>query len=175
MRLLLLLVFLLVSFLPSISQSNNGLEHPIKPGTDSIAPYLKYPYLPTFSIQQIDSSWFTRSELGDKKPVLLIYFSPDCGHCMEETEAMISKMHQLKNVQVVMVTSKPHDEMKAFSDHYQLHRFSNIKVGTDPQRRITRFYKVKFTPFSAVYNKKGNLLKAYESGIDWNELIKLVK
>jgi peroxiredoxin len=174
MKFLTLTLLVLFSYFSLFAQTNGEHEHPTGFDTDTVAPYLKSPHLPTFSIQQPDGSWFSRSELNDKKAVLLIYFSPDCGHCMEETEDLISKMNQLKNVQVVMVTSKPLDEMKTFSDHYQLHKFSNIRIGTDPQRRITRFYNVKFTPFSAVYNKKGNLLKAYESGIDWNELAKLI-
>jgi hypothetical protein len=40
---------------------------------------------------------------------------------------------------------------------------------------VTQFYEVKFTPFSALYDKKGQLVKVYENGIDMPELIDLVK
>jgi len=36
---------------------------------------------------------------------------------------------------------------------------------------VTQFYDVKFTPFSALYDKNGKLLKVYESGIDMPELV----
>ena len=169
-----LLLFLL-SFLwiQVAAQAAHPHHHEAGKG-DTLPPYLANPYLPTFSIQQADSSWFSRSEIAGKKPVLLVYFSPDCGHCMLETEELIARMSKLQKVQIVMVTSKPLDELQNFANHYKLNRFANIRIGTDPQRRITRFYQVKTTPFSAVYNKKGKLLKVYDDGIDWDELLVLL-
>jgi thiol-disulfide isomerase/thioredoxin len=143
--------------------------------TDTIPPFKKDPAIPKFSILAADSTWFVKAQLQPKKPLLLLYFSPDCGHCQQETEELVSRISKLKNLQVVMITSKPYDEMKNFSDSYKLERFPNIKVGTDPNRLITRFYEVKFTPFSAVYDRKGKLVKTYEKGLDWDEFAKLVK
>jgi thiol-disulfide isomerase/thioredoxin len=143
--------------------------------TDTIPTYLRNPTIPTFSIQLPDSSWFSKSQLSTKKPTLILYFSPDCGHCQLETEDIISKMNDLKKIQIVMVTSRPFEDMTQFAAHYKLDHFPNIKIGRDAQKRITQFYQVKFTPFSALYDKKGQLLKVYEKGIDWPELIGMVK
>ncbi|WP_207492661.1 peroxiredoxin family protein [Aridibaculum aurantiacum] len=174
MRITMILLLLACSFI-GYGQSDSLHNHRAKANTDTIPPYLRIPYLPTFSIQTPDSSWFSKSQLQENKPVLLLYFSPDCGHCMIETEEMIGKMNSLKNLQIVMATSREFDEMKKFADHYKLERFRNVRIGRDAQRTITRFYRVKFTPFSALYDKKGNFLKAYEKGIDWEELLRLVK
>jgi thiol-disulfide isomerase/thioredoxin len=143
--------------------------------TDTIAPYLKNPSIPSFSIQLPDSSWFSKVNLQPKKPTLILYFSPDCGHCQIETEEVLGKIKDLSNLQIVMVTSRPFEDMVNFAAHYKLNRFPTIKIGIDPARRITRFYAVKFTPFSALYDKQGHLLKAYEKGIDMQELINLSK
>lgn len=145
------------------------------PPSDSLAPYQKNKTIPPFKIQAPDSSWFSKASLQPGKPTLLLYFSPDCGHCQLETEEVLSKMKDLNNLQIVMVTSRSFEDMAKFADHYKINRFPSIKIGTDPSRMVTQFYAVKFTPFSALYDKKGQLVKVYESGIDMPELINLSK
>ena len=141
---------------------------------DTLPPYLQVPYVPPFRIQLADSTWFAKSDL-QKKPTLILYFSPECGHCQLETEEIVSRIKTLDKLQIVMITSRPYDEMKKFSDHYLLHRFPTIKMGSDAKRFITNFYSVKFTPFSALYDKKGKLVKVYEKGIDFDEMVSLNK
>ena len=165
----------ILSFIISTSIFSQADSSQKKLSTDTVPAYKRLGTIPTFSIRQPDSSWFSRSQLKEDKPVLILYFSPDCGHCMLETEDMISKMKSLKNLQIIMVTSREFDEMKNFSDHYKLDRFNNLKIGRDAQRTITKYYAVKTTPFSALYNKEGKLLKSYDKGIDWPELISLLK
>ena len=142
---------------------------------DTLAPYEKSPIIPAFSIQTPDSSWFSKGNLKEKAPTLILYFSPDCGHCQLETEEILSKMKDLHNLQIVMITSRPFMDMADFAEHYKLNRFPAIRVGTDPARFVTRFYDVKFTPFSALYDRNGHLVKAYKNGIDMDELIASVK
>lgn len=142
---------------------------------DTLAPYQKSPIIPIFSLLQPDSTWYFNANLDTRKPLLLLYFSPDCGHCQLETEDIIANLSKLKNLQILMVTSRPYADMKAFATKYKLDKFPSIKIGTDPAYKITRFYKVESTPFSALYNKKGKLVKVYRKGIDMEELIGLVK
>lgn len=146
-----------------------------KSQTDTLAPYQKSPFIPSFKIQTPDSSWFSKENLTVDKPTLILYFSPDCGHCQLETEEIISKMRELTDLQIVMITSRSFEDMTAFAEKYKLNRFSTIRVGSDPDRLVTNFYNVKFTPFSAFYNRKGELVKVYEKGIDMKEFIDLLK
>ena len=141
---------------------------------DTLAPYQKTPYIPSFRVQMPDSSWFSKTGLVPKRPTLIFYFSPDCGHCQNETEKLLSKIKEFNNLQIVMITSRPFADMTNFANYYKINRFSQIKIGTDPARLVTRFYDVKFTPFSALYNEKGTLVKVYEKEIDMKELISLV-
>lgn len=164
-----LLTALFLSF--SINaQTNTGSSN-----TDTLAPYQKNPSIPPFSIQTPDSSWFSKVNLKANKPTLILYFSPDCGHCQLETEEVLSKMKELSNLQIVMITSRPFEDMANFAEHYKISRFPSIRIGTDPSKMVTRFYDVKFTPFSALYDKKGKLVKVYEKGIDMPELVSLIK
>ncbi len=143
--------------------------------TDTLAPYLQFPFIPPFKIQLADSSWFSKISLSDKKPTWIIYFSPDCGHCQQVTEEIISDIRHLKNIQIVMVASRPLEDVKKFYEHFSIKRFPTIKMGVDPVRMITNFYKVQHTPFSALYNKKGDLIKAFKDAPELNEIISLAR
>lgn len=168
-----LLVILITTFF--ISYNIDAQTKLAMIGSDTSAQYQKNRTIPSFSIQLPDSSWFSKVNLQPRKPTLILYFSPDCGHCQLETEEVLSKMKDLSNLQIVMVTSRPFTDMANFADHYKISRFPSIKIGTDPSRTVTQFYNVKFTPFSALYDKKGQLVKIYENGIDMPELVNLVK
>src|SRR4051812_3473123 len=78
-----------------ISLSSNAQTKAISSNTDTLAPYQKNPSIPPFSIQMPDSSWFSKVKLKPNKPTLILYFSPDCGHCQLETEEVLSKMKEL--------------------------------------------------------------------------------
>lgn len=168
----LICVFLSVIF---ISFSVHAQSNTAAARQDTLAPYQKTPYIPAFKIQMPDSSWFSKSDLQPKRPTLILYFSPDCGHCQLETEDLLSKIKEFSNLQIVMITSRPFEDMVNFASHYKINRFPAIKIGSDPARFVTRFYDVKFTPFSALYDKKGLLMKVYEKEIDMEEMISLVK
>ncbi len=165
------------ALLLSIVISYNSTAQTIKATDqqDTLAPYQKTPNIPSFTIQMPDSSWLSKDNLLPQKPTLILYFSPDCGHCQLETEELLTKMKELNTIQIIMITSRPFEDMVNFAEHYKLKRFPSIKIGTDPARLVTRFYDVKFTPFSAFYDKKGKLVKVYEKGIDMKELISLSK
>lgn len=165
---LLIVVFWLCSFAASAQKDTSRATG------DTLDLYEKSPFIPTFSIQQPDSSWFFNTKLKADKPVLILYFSPDCGHCKLETDELLGNIKQLENLQIVMVTSRPFEDLVKFSTHYKLQKFPTIVIGRDPAHYITRFYNVQFTPFSALYGKDGSLQKVYKKGIDMDELKKLV-
>lgn len=156
-------IFLLLHY-GSFSQNNEQNK----------APYLQVKIVPPFKVYDYDSTLFRKSDIK-KGPLLILYFSPDCGHCQMETDSIISKIESLKKLQIVMITGRYHNDMKGFIDKYNLLKYKNITVGNDRTSFVQSFYQIEFTPFSALYDKKGNLLEVFEKGIDYIKLKKLIK
>ncbi len=145
---------------------------------DSIAlpPYQRFPTVPPFKLLKADSSnYFTKNDLKKNRPVLLILFNPDCDHCKHETEEIIKNIDQLKNVQIIMATNMPFDMMRSFYEKYDLQRFENVTVGRDFQYLLPSFYKIRFMPYLAMYDKKGNLLTTFEGSMKIEDLINIFK
>ena len=137
---------------------------------DTLPPYLKVPYIPPFKIIQPNNSVYTKDSLPKKRPVVIMYFSPDCGHCQIQIQDILDSMQYFEKVQFVLVAYKKLDELKAFEEKYKLANYSNIRIGRDAKYFVPSFYQVKITPFIAVYNKKGEFLKAFTHGMKISEL-----
>lgn len=140
--------------------------------SDSTPLYAQYP-LPQFSILLTDSiTWYTKKDLPKKKNTIIMLFSPDCEHCKHETELFKKNISHFKSTQIVMVTPLPFHKMKEFYEHFELRKYRNITVGRDPKFFFSNYFKVRFLPFLAIYDKNYKLLKTFEGSTKWEELVK---
>ncbi|GAC1419067.1 MAG: hypothetical protein NVS1B13_03290 [Flavisolibacter sp.] len=86
------------------------------------------------------------------------------------------KIKALKAAEIILVTFKPVDEMVAFEKQYQTQNYPNIVVGTEGTSFFLRYYyKLTKTPFTALYDKKRNLVYSSRDENSVNELIKQFK
>jgi thioredoxin-related protein len=135
--------------------------------------------IPPFKILRPDSTYFTPANLKKNKPVMIIYFSPDCSHCQHLVYEMEPKMKQFGDIQIVMVTFTEFTMLKMiqnFTRDFDLAKYPNITVGTEGRTYVVqRYYQVKTTPYIAVYDHKGKLVKAYDMVPPMDELIATVK
>jgi thioredoxin-related protein len=137
--------------------------------------------MPEFRILTQDSVWVNSSVLKKDKPVVIIYFSPDCSHCQRMMYELKPYMKDLANAQVVMVTfieTKLSGRMlREFRRDFSLASYPNFITGTEyPDYKLQRYYQVATTPYIAIYDRKGKLVKTFdkvpEKIIDLAEAIK---
>lgn len=110
---------------------------------------------------------------------MIIYFSPDCSHCQHLVYEMRPKMKQLRNVQIVMVTFTEFDRLKMiqnFRRDFDLAKYPNVTIGTEGHSYIVqRYYQVSTTPYIAIYDRNGKLVKGFSKAPSIDELIATVK
>ena len=143
---------------------------PVRPD----APYLTNTNIPVFSLLLADGKSFTQKDIPNLKYTIIIYFSPDCGHCQHEATEMVKNIDSLKHAYIVWAGSRSIPELKAFSEKYGLNACPNMICGQDQQYSIPSYYQVKYTPFVAVYDNRKQFVKAYEMGVEIPELLKLI-
>jgi protein-disulfide isomerase len=127
--------------------------------------------IPPYKILTKDSVFITPANLKKGKPVVIVYFSPDCTHCQHFTEELKSKMdsekkkgtNTFRNAQIVMITFTAVLNMKLFYIDYELAKYPNIIMGTEGTTyTVLRYFGVKSTPYIAVYGKNGKLVQGFE-------------
>ena len=133
--------------------------------------YKKNPVLPPLEILQPDSTTLTKADLK-KQETLIMYFSPDCDHCIKQMNEMNKRMKDLNKLQIIMVTYQPMDLLIDFIKTYKLEKYSNVKTGRDTKFLLPGFYQIKSLPYFALYDKEGKLITTYESNTKVDTLLK---
>lgn len=132
--------------------------------------------MPAFKMQLTNGKIFSSSALSDKKPTILIYFAPDCGHCQLLMNELFKKINDFKSAQIVMVTFEPTKELIGFEKHYQTSKYPNIIVGSElPVFFFRSYYQLDRTPFTALFDKKHKTVVSYKEQTPVDGLIKKLK
>lgn len=134
--------------------------------------YKDYTLLPVFQLRKPDSSMFRTTSVPEKnKQLVVVYFSPTCSHCQHQTQEITSNMKQLKDVKFLFVSSYSLEEIRGYVKEYAIDRFSNITIGQDPDFKMGRFYALTSMPGIFVYDKKGRLVKNFDTNVTIKTLL----
>ncbi|MEP6596599.1 MAG: hypothetical protein ABJA71_11670, partial [Ginsengibacter sp.] len=74
--------------------------------------------MPAFLITQTNGRVINSMKLVHTKPVVLIYFAPDCDHCITLLEKLFTQIDQFKKATLILVSFKPLNELAAFEKKY---------------------------------------------------------
>lgn len=139
-----------------------------------VPPYKNNPSLPVFEMMRPDSSIITQKDVK-KQETLIMYFSPDCDHCIKQVEDMNKRMKDLSKLQILMLTHQPMDMLVPFIKKYNLNAQPNIKIGRDAKFSLPGFYQMKTLPYFALYDKEGKFIAVYESNTKVDTLLQAFK
>ena len=104
-----------------------------------------------------------------------MFFSPGCDHCQHETEEIIKRKNDFKNIQIVMCTIAPLWEMNDFYKKYKLSQLSDLVIGRDYQYVLPSFYMIHNFPYLAFYNKNKQLISTFEGTLAVDKILKEFK
>ena len=132
--------------------------------------------LPPFKMTLTNNTVFDITETPKGKPIVLIYFDPDCDHCQRLMDTLFRKINEFNKAEIVIASFKPLDELPAFEKKYNTAKYQNVRVGTENRIFYLRMYfDVATLPFTALYDKKRNLNHLYREGTPVNDLVKRLK
>lgn len=135
--------------------------------------YISEGTIPEFSVVTApDSAEFTNEDLKSNKPLLIMIFSPGCGHCQHETQLIEKNMEHFKDTQILMVTWLPFNTLAPFSEDYNTAEYANITLAQDPNDFFYDYYEVRRYPKLIVYNEDGKYVSDYEGNIPLEDVWK---
>lgn len=128
--------------------------------------------LPSFKLLLTDSTTVVNTkDIHTGKPIILMYFSPDCEHCQEQTKNILKNMSELKDTQIFLLSPASLSEIKAFYSSFHLASYKNIFVGRDFEYAFYPLYKSPNFPCTAIYDSKKKLVKLFKTEIDISQII----
>lgn len=122
--------------------------------------------IPSFSIIAApDSSIFYSTFLTKGKPLVLMFFNPDCDHCQKETKELLAYREELREIPVVMVSALPYHLINSFYSDYNIALMANVKMGQDKDYKLGLQYKPTHYPAIYIYDHTGSLVKVYSGNV----------
>ena len=122
--------------------------------------------IPPFSIQMVNGEYLKSTDLRKDQPLMIIYFDPTCEHCHVFINELLKQINLFKDVQIVMITYVPLDQVKSYMAGSELSKQPVIKVGTEGTTFVVRyFYDIRQFPYVALHKKDGTLISTYESKV----------
>lgn len=133
--------------------------------------------LPPFLIMQANGKMFRAQNLPPGKPIVMIYFSPDCEECQKLTKELIERIDEFWGVSIAMITYFPVEMVAQYVTKNNLGKYPNIYVGTEGSSLFVRnYYDITLFPFMTLYNKNGDLIVKYTSKqVSLNDLLIRIK
>jgi thiol-disulfide isomerase/thioredoxin len=132
--------------------------------------------IPPFRMLQTNGTIFKAEDLPMGKPIIIIYFSPECDHCTKMMKEFFQQASNFKKASVAMITYLPVEKVSRFEKEYSLNKYPNIHVGTEGTTFFVRdYYKVREMPFVALYTKKGDLIRSYSKEVALKDLASKLK
>src|SRR5664279_4588543 len=111
--------------------------------------------IPVFKLVLSDGkNYFNSTQLEKNKPLMLIYFDPDCDHCKQFAATLEKNISKFSKVQIIMICASPNLYLlKKFAVENKLSTYPNVKIGTEGiYHPVMNFYHVQITPFTALYD-----------------------
>ncbi len=163
MKKIFLAIAILIFSSSLFAQQTATAQSPAADQANAEPPFKRFPTLPPFHLLKLDSStYLTKEDVKKNRRTIIMYFSPDCDHCKHQTESILADFSKFKDIEIIMATYQPFEELKEFNAHYRMAEHPNIKMGRDEKFFLPPFYKIRNLPYLALYDKKGNLVTTFE-------------
>ena len=138
-------------------------------------PYKQNKKLPVFEIETAGNGVYSTAKVKKNTPVIIMFFSPGCDHCIHQFEAMHKRINDFKKIQIVMPTYQPIEELAAFNKKYQIQQYPNIITGRDVNYFFPPFFEISNFPYLAFYDKGGKLISTFAGNMSVDNMLKNFK
>jgi thiol-disulfide isomerase/thioredoxin len=130
--------------------------------------------LPSINLLMIDSTVINTGNIPEGKPIVMMFFSPECKHCQYETESLLQNAQLFKNILFYLISADPLEKIKSYSTYFHLTNYPNFIPVMD--NTFSLFYQLKpdFVPYFFIYNKHKKLFAALPGSDNINLIDSLV-
>lgn len=142
---------------------------------DTTAPYLKTKLLPDFKLLALDSTIFTQTILKEKNTTVIMLFNPDCGHCQDQLNTLLSIPAFTQKTQLVLTSTETLAKLKLFYEKNHLEKYPNIYIGKDNKYFFGGYYQLKTIPLLAFYSAEKKLIFFNQGNVKKKQIIQALK
>jgi cytochrome oxidase Cu insertion factor (SCO1/SenC/PrrC family) len=130
--------------------------------------------IPEFEFLTLEQQPFTKANLQSKLSTIFIYFNTTCDFCQHEAQSIRANLDSFKNVQFVFVSNEPIENIKQFSEQYQLYNQQNITFLYDNLDIFFSQFDANSIPYLLIYDNNQNLIKSHKGQLNAKGILKFL-
>ena len=130
--------------------------------------------MPEFCLPQArDSILFCSEQFEKGKPIVVMYFHPECDFCHAKAKQLQQGKGKVAEIKWVLVSYAERDSVKKFMETYGLADISNIVVLVDSQLYLYDRLHVEKIPTYFIYNRDHHLVPVKRGDSKLETIIRL--
>ncbi len=115
-------------------------------------------------------------EITNNKPLMIVFFKPDCPHCEYEFEVMNTKISSLENINIYFVTSdNKYIQDGTFRKWNNLIDKDNIIFASIDEHEFKEKIGINIAPIFLIYNSSGMLTDKILGETKFDRLLSSIK
>jgi cytochrome oxidase Cu insertion factor (SCO1/SenC/PrrC family) len=130
--------------------------------------------IPDFDFTALNNKEFKKVNLKPNMPTVFFYFNSECDFCQHETQSIRVAIDKFNDIQLIFVSTEPIEEIKMFSEQYNLNNKRNIVFLHDSTDSFSNQFNATSIPYILIYNKDKELIKKYNGQINASGILRVL-
>jgi len=130
--------------------------------------------LPDFSLYTIEGEMFSSGKITSG-PLLIIYFNPECEHCMYEISSLLESRIVNEDVKILLVSGESRDNTRSFLKQFDISNDSLLIAVSDTAFIFSKIFGTEIIPTNFIYNKDLELIKCLKGETKTETILKFLR
>ncbi|HOO10548.1 MAG TPA: redoxin domain-containing protein [Cyclobacteriaceae bacterium] len=126
-------------------------------------------------LYNLDSTQFKFTKGDMRGSLMAVVFNPGCEHCQAQAEEFHRHMDQLQDVTIIMIGSVPLQQLRDFSEKYQLSGFKNMRFAYASPVNVLNLWQIHNIPHIVLYDKDLKPVKTFSGPTAVDKLLAGIK
>ncbi len=121
--------------------------------------------LPNFHFKTLDGADYSKNNIAENRPVIIIYFNTECEHCIYEVKEITKNIERFLSYQIILTSSETTNKIIDFKEINNLKNYSNITVLQVNDNDFYNSFGTLAIPSVFIYSEKHLLTKHFKGEV----------
>jgi len=130
---------------------------------------------PKIEFKGIQNNIVNSNFLKPHSEIILTYFNTECNHCQEEFAQLIENYNQIKQFNIILVSSQNIEELKKFYYQNNLSDYPDILLLGCDYLDLQHYLGNPIIPSTWIYGENGKMIKKYSGEVSLSIILSVLK
>ena len=129
--------------------------------------------MPPFSFLSYDKKNVTKNDLMSGQPTMIIYFHPECEHCINELQSINNEIDSI-HANIICISVATNEIIDNCNEVQKLKNNRNVFLLNDKDNRCFEYFGIKTFSSTIIYDKNNSLIKTFSGEVSFSTIKQLL-